>query len=92
MSKFSLGQVVATRGVADKMSLNSEFSKFVNQSFKKHTGGDWGELGEEDKQANEYALTHEDRIFSAYIKEDWKIYIITEWDRSYTTILFPSEY
>lgn len=92
MSKFSLGQVVMTRGIANELEDNTEFAKFVTASLKRHSTGDWGELGEEDKQANEYALEHEDRIFSSYVKDDWKIYIITEWDRSYTTILFPSEY
>lgn len=92
MSKFNLGQVVATRGVAYQMQEDKDFYEFVQKSFTRHATGDWGDLDEEDKEANEYALTHNDRIFSSYIKGEWKIYIITEWDRSYTTILFPSEY
>ena len=92
MSKFSLGQVVMTRGIADELDHSKAFAKFVTVSLKRHATGDWGELGEEDKQTNENALENRDRIFSAYIKGEWKIWIITEWDRSYTTILFPSEY
>ena len=92
MSKFNLGQAVMTRGIANEIEQSKAFAQFVQASFIRHTNGDWGDLGEEDKQANENALENEDRIFSAYVKEDWKIYIITEWDRSYTTILFPSEY
>ena len=92
MSKFNLGQVVMTRGIANEIEQSKEFAKFVQASFHRHSTGDWGELGEEDKQANENALENEDRIFSSYIKGDWKIWIITEWDRSVTTILFPSEY
>ena len=92
MSKFNLGQAVMTRGIAEEMKQSTEFAKFVNNSFIRHANGDWGDLGEEDKQANEDALKYGDRLFSAYIKEDWKIWIITEWDRSVTTILFPSEY
>lgn len=92
MSKFNLGQVVMTRGIANEMEHDTEFAKFVHKSFIRHANGDWGDLGEEDKQANENTLENEDRLFSSYIKGDWKIWIITEWDRSYTTILFPSEY
>lgn len=92
MSKFNLGQAVMTRGIAEEMEQNKEFAEFVRASFIRHSNGDWGDLGEEDKQANKYALENDLRIFSAYIREDKKIYIITEWDRSATTILFPSEY
>ena len=92
MSKFNLGQAVMTRGIANEMEQSKEFAEFVQLSFYRHSVGDWGDLGEEDKQANENALENGDRLFSAYIKGDWKIWIITEWDRSYTTILFPSEY
>ena len=92
MSKFSLGQVVMTRGIANELEQDTKFAKFVTESLKRHATGDWGDLGEEDKSSNEYALENDLRIFSAYIREDKKIYIITEWDRSYTTILFPSEY
>lgn len=92
MSKFNLGQAVMTRGIAEEMEQNKEFAEFVRASFIRHSNGDWGEMCEEDKQANEDALKNDLRIFSAYIKGDWKIWIITEWDRSVTTILFPEEY
>jgi hypothetical protein len=92
MSKFDLGQVVMTRGIASEIEQSKAFAQFVTASLKRHATGDWGEMCEEDKNSNEYALKHGERIFSAYIKEDWKIWIITEWDRSVTTILFPSEY
>ena len=92
MSKFKLGQVVMTRGIAEKMEQSKEFTEFVQRSYYRHAIGDWGELDEEDKQSNEDALENGDRLFSAYEKGDWKIWIITEWDRSATTILFPSEY
>ena len=62
--------------------------------MKKHAAGDWGNLSEEDKSANEEALRLENlRLFSAYQKDDLpKIWIVTEADRSTTTILFPNEY
>lgn len=92
MSKFKLGQVVMTRGIAEEMESDKGFAAFVHASFLRHSQGDWGEMCEEDKQANEDALIHGDRLFSSYTLNDWKVWIITEWDRSYTTILFPSEY
>lgn len=92
VSKFEVGQVVVTIGVAEEMENDKAFAEFVQRSFYRHAIGDWGEMDEEDKNSNEYALKHGERLFSAYEKENWKIWIITEWDRSVTTILFPSEY
>lgn len=92
MSKFNLGQVVMTRGIAEAIEKDKEFKAFVNASFLRHTQCDWGELCEDDKEMNELALIHNDRLFSSYTLNDWKVWIITEWDRSVTTILFPSEY
>jgi hypothetical protein len=92
MSKFELGQTVMTRGIAEELKSNKDFAQFVSVSFHRHATGDWGEMCEEDKQANEDALIHGNRLFSSYTEGDWKIWIITEWDRSVTTILFPSEY
>ena len=92
MSKFNLGQAVMTRGIAEAMEGDKAFTEFVQLSFYRHSVGDWGEMCEEDLEANEQALIHGHRLFSSYTKGDWKIWIITEWDRSYTTILFPEEY
>ena len=89
---ISIGQLVITAGIRDKMSESSEFEQFVRKSFSRHATGDWGDLSEEDKIYNEYALENGDRIFSAYENGDTKIWIITEWDHSYTTIMFPEEY
>ena len=59
----------------------------------RHANGDWGELSESDREANEYALKHGLRVLSAYtLSSGEKIWIITEADRSRTTILLPSEY
>lgn len=95
MEKFKTGQVVTTRGVYDEMDMEPQFRDFVLRSFTRHFTGDWGDLDPEDKQLNDEAVLNGDRILSAYIypgHEDWKIWIITEWDRSVTTILFPHEY
>ncbi|MBA7466230.1 hypothetical protein ES707_01407 [subsurface metagenome] len=91
--KFSLGQLVMTRGVNDKVADDARFSKFTIESLGRHAKGDWGNLGQEDKQENEFSLKEGFRLFSAYERDDLpKIWIITEADRSITTILFPDEY
>ena len=66
----------------------------LNYGQLKHINGDWGDLCKEDKALNDSALANgNDRILSSYTNEnDVKIWIITEWDRSVTTILFPEEY
>lgn len=92
MKAIIIGKLVATKGVAYEMQNNSEFESFVRKSFSRHSSGDWGDLCEEDKAYNDYALEHGERLFSAYENETTKIWIITEHDRSATTILFPEEY
>ena len=92
MSKFKLGQIVMTRGVNDLVAEDEEFAKFVWSSLKRHARGDWGDLSEEDKKENEFALDKYLRIFSAYETGPRKIWIVTESNREVTTILFPEEY
>ena len=92
MKKFETGRCVITSGVADTISRNPLFAREVKASFDKHVMGDWGDLSDEDKKANEDALIYEDRIFSAYDTTEGRLYVITEWDRSYTTLMFSSEY
>jgi len=92
-AKFALGQLIWTRGVSAKVAEDEEFAEFAAESLKRHITGDWGDLCAEDKQQNELALKTGYRLFSAYEKEGLpKIWIITEADRSATTILFPEEY
>jgi hypothetical protein len=83
---FSLGKTVATPAV---MELGVDLAGYM----RRHHCGDWGDLCEEDKQANEDALVHGDRILSHYkLTDGRRIYIITEADRSSTCILLPEEY
>ena len=90
---FEHGQIVVTRSVSNEMSKNGEFSMFVFDSLSRHLNGDWGDICEDDKNANDRACDNDDdRIFSSYVFKDYKIWIITEYDRSATTILFPSDY
>ena len=93
ISEFPMGQIVMTRGVNDEIAKNTPFSEFVLASLKRHAQCDWGDLSIEDTASNNSALKTRGRLFSSYIKEGLKkIWIITEWDRSVTTILFPDEY
>lgn len=91
--KFKTGQIVCTRGVNNLMCENEHFRMFVHECLVRHMLGDWGNVCEDDKQANERALVEDSRLLSAYKVEGLpKIWIITEADRSITTILFPNEY
>ena len=91
--KFNPGRLLMTRGVNDMVADNEEFAKHVMLSMKRHVAGDWGDVCDEDRVANELALQLGDRLFSVYKKKGLgKIWIITEWDRSVTTTLFPEEY
>ena len=61
--------------------------------LKRHLDGDWGDLCDDDRRSNDAALKSGDRLFSSYqVTRDLKLWIITEWDRSVTTLLLPSEY
>ena len=65
----------------------------ANAFLDRHARGDWGEVDAEDKQANQDALVHGERLLSAYRTSlDVRIWVITEADRSVTTILLPEEY
>ena len=90
---FPLGQLVMTRGDNDLVANDEAFAKFVTGSLARHIKGDWGELGDEDRAENDLSLKEGFRILSAYESGELpKIWIITEADRSATTILFPDEY
>ena len=84
---FHLGDVVAT---PQSIYVLSESGMSVQSLLQRHATGDWGE---EDRVANNDALQYGDRLLSSYaISENIKIWVITEYDRSVTTILLPSEY
>jgi len=93
---FQFGRCVQTSGVAHESNNSPEFALNVRKCLNRHLSGDWGDLCDDDKKLNDEAVKNEDRILSAYnlntSEGDNKIYIITEWDRSVTTVLFPSEY
>ena len=87
--RFNLGQVVATPGAIEALA---EANCLPITLLNRHQSGDWGDLCDEDKAANNEALGNWTRLFSAYIVQDVKFWVITEADRSITTILLPSEY
>jgi hypothetical protein len=91
--RFPLGQTVLTRGVNDLVAENAAFAKLVTESLVRHATGDWGDLSVEDKEENDLSLKEGLRLLSAYETEGLpKIWVITEADRSVTTVLFPEEY
>ncbi len=92
--KFELGMLCATSTITERMKTDADFEAFVWAALVLYRTGDWGVLPEEDKELNNNAIINGERIMGAYIyhKTDDKIWIITEADRSHTTVLYPSEY
>jgi len=87
---LSLGTVVATPGALEAMT---EAHESPLGYLARHASGDWGEIPPEDWEENEFSIKNELRILSAYsLRNGTKIWIITEADRSATTILLPCEY
>jgi hypothetical protein len=87
-SLFRLGQTVITRNALDQ--LNPED---VQAALRRHAAGDWGECCPEDARSNQSALGEGDRLMSVYRdRAGERFWIITEWDRSVTTILLPEDY
>ena len=90
---FPFGRLVSTAGVNAEIQENEEFKFFSIESLAKFLRGDWGQVCEEDKETNDDALKLGNRLVGSYEKEGLKkLWIITEADRSTTTLLFPSEY
>jgi hypothetical protein len=90
MSKFPLGQVVATPGALEALRQAGDEPLLY---LVRHQSGDWGEVCEEDAKENEFSVENGFRILSAYtLKDGTRIWVITEADRSSTCILLPSEY
>ena len=95
-ARFRLGQIVATPGA---LAALDEAGQIPHVFLAHHVTGDWGALGSEDKRANDEACAHEGdisqqgRILSSYkTRNGVTIWVITELDRSVTTLLRPDEY
>ena len=97
-SVLSLGQVVATASIHSLMASDLSFHTFIYTSLMRHEKGGLGEVCEEDHESNQTALVSGRRIFAVYEcgtahpEYGQKIYVITEADRSSTTVLWPWEY
>jgi hypothetical protein len=88
--KFAVGRLVATPGALQAFEQSGESPLTYLQ---RHLCGDWGEVDAHDQAENEYSLQHGLRLLSAYrLSSGERIWIVTEADRSATTILLPSEY
>lgn len=86
--KFALGRTVMTRAASAVLSPQD-----VIQALLRHARGDWGEVDPDDAGLNEAALVDGDRLLSVYTSGDGeRFYVITEWDRSVTTVLLPADY
>jgi hypothetical protein len=84
---FALGQVVITRNALDVLHPED-----VKAALARHAKGDWGDLSDEDRRENEVSLAQQLRLLSAYRdRSATKFWIITEADRSATTILLPED-
>ena len=85
---FRLGRIVATPNALQSITQDD-----ILLGIQRHQAGDWGSLTEDDHAANDRALAHGGRILSAYqATNGTKFWLITEADRSVTTILLPEDY
>jgi hypothetical protein len=87
---FPLGQIVATPGALDALT---RADQTPSESLSRHAVGDWGQLDAHDEAENLYSLKHGLRVLSSYrTNAGDTLWLITEADRTSTTILLPQEY
>lgn len=97
-----LGRLVMTRGVNDLIADHLGLAELMLDALRRHVAGDWGDVDAEDWRANDRSLDDDTRLLSAYTlpqalrdaisAPNDRLWIITEADRSATTILWPSDY
>lgn len=88
--RLALGRVYATPGALEVLG---RIGVAPADLLERHAAGDWGDLDAEDWRANEVAVRDGDRVLSLYpVGDGDRVWIITEWDRSATTVLLPQEY
>jgi hypothetical protein len=86
-ARFPLGRIVATPNALAHVA-----NEDILVALGRHISGDWGDADEEDRETNELSLVHGLRLLSVYYSAGTKFWIITEADRSVTTILLPEDY
>jgi len=89
---FNPGRLVLSQGISDSIGLDNDFAEFILTSCRRHINGDFGEISLKAAHQNHIGLQSGGRLFSAFRIDEIVIWILTEEDRSTTTILFPSEY
>jgi len=90
VARFALGQTVITPGAEEALQIAGQTAI---EFLRRHMSGDWGELSEDDIRENELSLEQGFRLLSRYeTTKGERLWIITEADRSATTILLPNEY
>ena len=89
MGRLLLGRILATPGA---LRLLRDAGEDPFDYLARHVSGDWGELDAQDRRENERSLKHGWRVLSSYPVGEKTIWVITEADRSVTTILLPDEY
>ena len=88
IAKFRLGHIVGTPNALSQLTHED-----ILMGIQRHQAGDWGDVSEEDRQENELSLKHGFRLLSAYHAANGiKFWVITEADRSATTVLLPEDY
>lgn len=85
--KFATGRLLATPGAIEAIGPEGAF-----EVIQRHASGDWGDLDPHDQRANDEAVRYGGRILSAYDVGGRRVWVITEADRSATTVLLPEEY
>jgi hypothetical protein len=87
---FDLGQLVATPGA---LTVLEKAGQNPMEFLSRHVTGDWGEIPEEDRLENQFSLEKGFRLLSSYrTTVGDRLWVITEWNRSHTTLLLPEEY
>jgi len=89
---MKIGNLYMTRNINDKMANDSAFAKFILNAILKYKNQDWGDTCLEDKKLNNKAVNTDNQIVAKYKYKNNSIFIITEWNKEYTTILFCDEY
>ena len=88
IAKFRLGQIVSTPNALSRLTQED-----ILMGIRRHQAGDWGDVTENSRQANERALIEHTRLLSVYhAVSGTKFWLITEADRSVTTVLLPEDY
>ena len=96
LPRFELGKTVATPGALDALRRSGQSPA---DFLARHQRGDWGDVPADDATLNDEAVAHEGdadrqgRVLSAYVtRAGDRLWVVTEWDRSVSTLLLPSEY